>query len=63
MAAVTNACQAVTLSTDTSTADAAGTTGTIGAVVFSSVGSAGTLYDCQGRAAALASLGTQQSDS
>jgi 4-amino-4-deoxy-L-arabinose transferase-like glycosyltransferase len=52
MAAVAKACEKVTLSTDG--------TGTSGA---STTTAAGTLYDCQGRAAALASLSTQQSDS
>jgi 4-amino-4-deoxy-L-arabinose transferase-like glycosyltransferase len=72
MAAAAKACQAVTLSTATTgapgvagttgTTGAVGTTGTVGAVGPSAASSAGTLYDCQGDAAAVASLGTQQSD-
>ncbi len=54
MAAVGKACQAVTLSTSTSTTDTTGTSTTAGS---------GTLYDCQGDAAALAALGAQQSHS
>jgi 4-amino-4-deoxy-L-arabinose transferase-like glycosyltransferase len=53
MAAVAKACEKVTLSTAGS-----GTSATSKAA-----SAAGTLYDCQGRAAALASLSTQQSAS
>jgi 4-amino-4-deoxy-L-arabinose transferase-like glycosyltransferase len=56
MAAVAKACQAVTLSSaSTSAAGAAGTS--------AASSSAGTLYDCEGQAAALASSSAQQSDS
>jgi 4-amino-4-deoxy-L-arabinose transferase-like glycosyltransferase len=53
MAAVAEACEKVTLST----AGSSGTSGT------STAAAGGTLYDCQGRAAALVSLSTQQSES
>jgi len=53
MAAVAKACQAVTLSSATTGASA----------ISAASSSAGTLYDCQGHAAALASLSAQQSDS
>jgi 4-amino-4-deoxy-L-arabinose transferase-like glycosyltransferase len=53
MAAVAKACEKVTLSTAGS-----GTSGT-----STAASAAGTLYDCQSRAAALASLSTQQSPS
>jgi len=53
MAAVAKACQAVTLSSATTGASAASAASS----------SAGTLYDCQGHEAALASLSKQQSDS
>jgi 4-amino-4-deoxy-L-arabinose transferase-like glycosyltransferase len=53
MAAVAKACQAVTLSSATAGASA----------TSAASSSAGTLYDCQGHAAALASLSAQQSDS
>jgi 4-amino-4-deoxy-L-arabinose transferase-like glycosyltransferase len=53
MAAVAKACEKVTLS-----AAGSGTSATAKAA-----SAAGTLYDCQGRAAALASLSTQQSNS
>ncbi|MGD1058142.1 MAG: hypothetical protein ABR992_12110, partial [Solirubrobacteraceae bacterium] len=61
MAAVAKACQAVTLSTSASGGTIGGTakTGTGSSTAVSS----GTLYDCQGDAAALAALGTQQSQS
>jgi 4-amino-4-deoxy-L-arabinose transferase-like glycosyltransferase len=61
MAAVAKACQAVTLSTG-----ASASTGTVGLASTTSTvtaAGAGTLYDCQGDAAALAAVGTQQSDS
>jgi hypothetical protein len=60
MAAVAKACRAVTLSTSasSSTTGATANTGTGSTAV-----SSGALYDCQGDAAALAALGTQQSDS
>jgi 4-amino-4-deoxy-L-arabinose transferase-like glycosyltransferase len=59
MAAAAKACQAVTLSTGTRAS-----TGTVGlASTTSTATAAGTLYDCQGDAAALAAVGTQQSHS
>lgn len=58
-AAVAKACQAVTIATSRSTTGATASAGTGSSVVASS----GTLYDCQGDAAALAVLGTQQSHS
>ena len=57
MAAVAKACQAVTLSTST------GTPGSVSTTSAAAAASSGTLYDCQGDAAALAALGTQQSHS
>jgi 4-amino-4-deoxy-L-arabinose transferase-like glycosyltransferase len=64
MAAVAKACQAVTLSTSTSTGTStAGAAGVTGAAGTSAAASSGALYDCQGDAAALAALGTQQSHS
>ncbi|HXN37032.1 MAG TPA: glycosyltransferase family 39 protein [Solirubrobacteraceae bacterium] len=55
MAAVAQACERVTLSTSAGTGSSAGT----------AAGSteSGGLYDCQGRAAALASVGARESDS
>jgi 4-amino-4-deoxy-L-arabinose transferase-like glycosyltransferase len=50
MAAVAKACKKVSLSTE-------------GSSTSTTVAASGTLYDCEGRAAALASLATQQSDS
>jgi hypothetical protein len=50
MAAVAKACEKVSLSTE-------------GSATSTTVAASGTLYDCQGRATALASLATQQSDS
>ncbi|HTD07628.1 MAG TPA: glycosyltransferase family 39 protein [Solirubrobacteraceae bacterium] len=61
MAAAVKACQAVTLSTRASTGT--GTFGAASATSTSTAASAGKLYDCQGDAAALAALGTQQSHS
>jgi 4-amino-4-deoxy-L-arabinose transferase-like glycosyltransferase len=61
MAAVARVCQVVTLSTGTSAS-----TGTFGLASTTSTlraAGAGTLYDCQGDAAALAAVGTQQSHS
>jgi 4-amino-4-deoxy-L-arabinose transferase-like glycosyltransferase len=55
MAAVAQACERVTLSTS------AGTGSSAGAAVGST--ESGGLYDCQGRAAALASVGARESDS
>jgi 4-amino-4-deoxy-L-arabinose transferase-like glycosyltransferase len=62
MAAVARECRAVTISSSGSGASSAGTASS-GASGSAAAGASSTLYDCAGRAAALASAGTQQSSS
>ncbi len=66
MAAVARECEAVTLPSSASgVSSASGASGTPsasgGSGAVGTLGAAGTLYDCAGRATALASAGTQQS--
>jgi hypothetical protein len=63
MAAVAQACERVTLSSTTGTGAAAGAASGTSAATSAASGGAGTLYDCQGRAAALAAAGARESDS
>jgi 4-amino-4-deoxy-L-arabinose transferase-like glycosyltransferase len=63
MAAVAQACERVTLSSTTGTGAATGAASGTSAATGGASGGAGTLYDCQGRAAALAAAGARQSDS
>ncbi|HSZ14873.1 MAG TPA: glycosyltransferase family 39 protein [Solirubrobacteraceae bacterium] len=63
MAAVAKACQAVTLPPSTSAASGSGASSAAGGAGAGSASGSTTLYDCGGRAQALASAGTQQSRS